>query len=79
MQWVNAGYFGSNGWGSDADYSTPDLLDRLADPSPANAALRRQIFEQFRSPDDAAERTRTRRRRCTATASPSRRGRRTSG
>ena len=55
MQWVNAGYFGSNGWGSGADYLAPDLLVRLADPTPANAALRQQIFEQFRSPDHAIE------------------------
>ena len=34
MQWVNAGYLDSNGWGSAADYLAPDLLDRLADPSP---------------------------------------------
>jgi hypothetical protein len=55
MQWVNAGYLGSNGWGSGADYLAPDLLARLADPSPANAALRNQIFEQFRSPDYGVE------------------------
>ena len=50
MQWVNAGFLGSNGWGSDADYSTAALLDRLADPSPASADLRRQTFELFRDP-----------------------------
>ena len=55
MQWVNAGYLGSNGWGSGADYLAPDLLARLADPTPANAALRQQTFEQFRSPDYAVE------------------------
>ena len=55
MQWVNAGYLGSHGWGSAADYLAPDLLARLADPSPANAALREQIFAQFRSPDVAAD------------------------
>ena len=55
MQWVNAGYLGSNGWGSGADYLAPDLLARLADPSPANAALRQQTFEQFRNPDYAVE------------------------
>lgn len=51
MQWVNAGYLGSNGWGSDADYLDPDLLDRLADPSAANAPFREQVFAQFRNPD----------------------------
>jgi L-Lysine epsilon oxidase N-terminal/L-lysine epsilon oxidase C-terminal domain len=56
MQWVNAGFLGSHGWGSGADYLAPDLLDRLADPSPANAPLRRRTFEQFRNPDHPSER-----------------------
>ncbi len=51
MQWVNAGYLDSNGWGSGADYLAPGLLARLADPGPASAALRREVFEQFRTPD----------------------------
>ena len=55
MQWVNAGYLSSNGWGSGADYLAPDLLARLADPTPANAALRQQIFAQFRSPEYAVD------------------------
>ena len=38
MQWVNAGYFGSNGWGSGADYLASDLLARLADPSHTHRA-----------------------------------------
>ncbi len=37
MQWVNAGFFGSNGWGSEEYYLDPELLDRLADPSEASA------------------------------------------
>ena len=78
MQWVNAGFLGSNGWGSDADYSTAALLDRLADPSPASADLRRQTFQLFRIRPTRPS-SRTRRRRCTATASPSRPRRRTSG
>ena len=55
MQWVNAGFLDSNGWGSGADYLAPDLLERLADPSPASAAVRQQVFEQFRNPDHATE------------------------
>ena len=50
MQWVNAGFLGSNGWGSSADYSSTELLDRLADPSAASADLRRQTFALFRDP-----------------------------
>jgi hypothetical protein len=53
MQWVNAGYLGSNGWGTGGDYLAPDLLARLADPSPASTPLRQQIFTQFRSPEYA--------------------------
>lgn len=53
MQWVNAGFLGSNGWGSGADFDDPALLDRLADPSEANAAYRAQLFEQFRDPNYA--------------------------
>jgi hypothetical protein len=52
MQWVNAGYLDSNGWGSGADYLAPEQLARLADPTPVNEALRQQTFEQFRTPDD---------------------------
>jgi hypothetical protein len=53
MQWVNAGYFGAHGWGSLTDYLAPELLDRLADPSPASAELRQHTFAQFRVPGDA--------------------------
>ncbi|MET0460829.1 MAG: LodA/GoxA family CTQ-dependent oxidase [Ilumatobacteraceae bacterium] len=56
MQWVNAGYLESNGWHSTADYLAAELLDRLADPSPASADLRRTTFELFRSPYDVTER-----------------------
>jgi hypothetical protein len=51
MQWVNAGFFGSNGWGSEEYFLDPELLDRLADPSDASAGLRQSVFEQFRDPD----------------------------
>jgi hypothetical protein len=55
MQWVNAGFLGSNGWGSGADYTDPEWLDRLADPSPGNAEVRGRLFEQFRDPGYDAE------------------------
>lgn len=50
LQWVNAGFLGSNGWGSDDHYLDPALLSQLADPTPASAPLRQRIFEQFRDP-----------------------------
>jgi hypothetical protein len=52
---VNAGFLGSNGWGSDADYLDPGWLDRLADPAPGNAEVRGRLFEQFRDPDYGVE------------------------
>lgn len=50
LQWVNAGFLGSNGWGAEDHYLDPALLDRLADPSAASSPLRQRIFEQFRDP-----------------------------
>lgn len=50
MQWVNAGYLASNGWGSDGDFLTAPMLAKLADPSPANESFRTQLFERFRDP-----------------------------
>jgi len=50
-QWVNAGFFATNGWGSPADWTTPAMQRRLADASPANRAWRRSIFASFRDPD----------------------------
>ena len=49
-QWVNAGFLRDFGWGSASDFLAPDTLRMLADPSPAQAMLRRQIFERFRDP-----------------------------
>jgi hypothetical protein len=54
MQWVNAGFLRSNGWASDGDFLDPPMLRRLADPSRANRAYRRQQFAQFRDPSYAA-------------------------
>lgn len=55
MQWVNAGFLHLNGWGSTGDYLSAPLLDRLADPSAANAALRTELFGRFRDPARTAE------------------------
>ena len=50
-QWVNAGFLRDFGWGSPSDFLAPDTLQLLADPSPAQAPFRQQIFERFRNPD----------------------------
>lgn len=55
MQWVNAGFLHSFGWGTDGDYMQGPSIDRLADASPANAEFRMQLFDQFRDPTYAAE------------------------
>lgn len=50
MQWVNAGYLTTNGWGSLRDWSTKEWQQRLSDDSRANAELRQSIFAMFRDP-----------------------------
>ena len=53
-EWVNAGFAREFGWGSPQDFRDPAMVARLADPSPANEALRRAVFGNFRRPDFAA-------------------------
>lgn len=50
LQWVSAGFLESNGYGSDEDWLDPELRERLADPSSANAGFRRDLFDRFRDP-----------------------------
>jgi hypothetical protein len=50
MQWVNAGFLASNGWGSPEDFLDPQLLDQLANPKRASDDLRTSLFERFRDP-----------------------------
>ena len=52
-QWVNEGFFNTNGWGSPADWTTPALRRKLADGSKANLSWRRKVFASFRDPDFA--------------------------
>ena len=75
MQWVNEGFFLSNGFGSKEDWLTDENVARLADPARAHVPSRVvQALPQSRLPDRPdRERCRT----CTATTSTSRR--RTSG
>ncbi|MCO5223349.1 MAG: LodA/GoxA family CTQ-dependent oxidase [Thermomicrobiales bacterium] len=49
-QWVNAGFLRDFGWGAPSDFLAPATLAMLADPSPAQAMLRQQVFERFRDP-----------------------------
>lgn len=50
MQWVNAGYLTTNGFGSLRDWTTVAWQKRLTDRSAANAPLRHAILGMFRDP-----------------------------
>lgn len=49
-QWVNQGFFFLFGTGSPSDFTDPELLSRLADPSDETKAEREAIFRWFRKP-----------------------------
>jgi hypothetical protein len=53
LQWVSAAFFESNGWGSQGDWLTGGMPERLADASAANAAFRQKVFKSFRDPSFA--------------------------
>jgi L-Lysine epsilon oxidase N-terminal/L-lysine epsilon oxidase C-terminal domain len=50
LQWVNHGIFILHGFGSPLDAQNPQIIAKLNDSSPANAAWRRAIFAMFRDP-----------------------------
>lgn len=50
MQWVNAGFLKSNGFGSAEDWLTQQNLHRLVDGSRSNLSFRRDLFKRFRNP-----------------------------
>jgi hypothetical protein len=49
-EWVNAGFLRDFGWGSPGSFLEPSTLARLADPSPASAFIRGEVFRRFRDP-----------------------------
>ncbi|MEI8705358.1 LodA/GoxA family CTQ-dependent oxidase [Pseudoalteromonas sp. B62] len=51
LQWVNSGFAGAFGWGGQFDYTTPEWLAKLSDPSPAYQELRRTLSNNFRRTD----------------------------
>jgi hypothetical protein len=53
LQWVNQGVLNRYGWESPEPFLSPAYFARLADPSPANAAFRQELFARFRNPDYA--------------------------
>jgi hypothetical protein len=55
-QWINQGIYFLFGANSPSDLTSPEVLHRLADPSPAAAAERQALFSWFLDPDaDRAE------------------------
>jgi len=48
LQWVNAGFAAAFGWGGQFDYTTPEWIARLGDPSSAYYEMRRTISNNFR-------------------------------
>lgn len=50
-QWVNSGFFMLFGKNSPSDFTNPELIAKLADPSDTNKELRHRVFEWFRNPE----------------------------
>jgi hypothetical protein len=48
LQWVNAGFAGAFGWSSPSDFSQPELMAQLADPSSDRREMRRTFANHFR-------------------------------
>ncbi|WP_420573414.1 LodA/GoxA family CTQ-dependent oxidase [Kordia sp.] len=53
-QWVNQGFFMLFGKNSPSDFTNPELVAKLSDPSDDNKELRHRVFEWFRDPDSTA-------------------------
>lgn len=52
-QWVNSGVNFLFGGGSPSDLTSPELLDKLSDPSKDHKSLRTYYFQWFRDPSEA--------------------------
>lgn len=48
LQWVNQGFAAAFGFRGPFDFSHPEWLERLGDPSPANVEMRRVLANNFR-------------------------------
>jgi hypothetical protein len=49
LQWVNAGFAGAFGWKSPSDFSQPELMAQLANPSADSKEMRRTIANHLAS------------------------------
>jgi hypothetical protein len=52
LQWINHGLFVTHGTGSPLDGYSTAVVERLRDPSPANAAWRARVRDLFRDPGE---------------------------
>ncbi|MEM7427836.1 MAG: CTQ-dependent glycine oxidase GoxA [Pseudomonadota bacterium] len=50
MEWITAAAQLRQGWMDIGDFSDPDYIKKLADPSPENREFRMSVFRQFRDP-----------------------------
>ena len=57
-QWVNAGFARDFGFGSPHDFTTEDMIQKLADRSEAGKEFRSRLFEAIRNPDYQTEQSR---------------------
>lgn len=48
LQWVNAGFAAAFGWRSPEEFGSPEVIERLADPSPDTREMRRTLANHFR-------------------------------
>jgi hypothetical protein len=48
LQWVNAGFAATFGFGGPLNFTTSELVGKLSDPAPAYRQLRKNIANQFR-------------------------------
>lgn len=53
-QWVNSGFFMLFGHNSPSDFTTPEMVAQLSDPSAKTATLRQKYFQWLRNPLDTA-------------------------
>ncbi|WP_191600263.1 CTQ-dependent glycine oxidase GoxA [Marinomonas algicola] len=55
MEWVSSAANLRQGWLGVGDFSDPDYIAKLADPSIDNVAFRRDVFSKFRNPHNTSD------------------------
>lgn len=52
MEWLTEADRLRRGWLEVGDFNSPEFIEKLADPSPANEAFRASVFKLFRNPEN---------------------------